>query len=574
MSGFDLNTVVFIVGVLLTIAVMGSKVSSFISAPILLLFLGIGMLSGEEGIIFHIIYNDYASAYFISNIMLALIILDGGLRTSLRVMKQVWAESAVLATIGVVVTSFFTGIAAKLFFDLTWPQAMLVGATVGSTDAAAVFSLLGNGGVSLKERVSSTLQIESATNDPMAILLTVVLLSLVSGQASTPLEISLIFVSQFGLGLILGILFGLFARFVIGNINLNSGLYAILIVGIGLTGWAITAALNGSGFLAIFIIGMLAGNQNNRAVNHILPVGEGLTWLAQITLFLLLGFLVTPSHLIDYAIPGIGVALVLTFVARPIAVIAFMKPFFKRYSNMDLSFMSWVGLRGSVPIVLAIYPMMEGVPDAELYFNIAFVVVLFSLLVQGTTLLPMARIFKVYAPQVAAPVNKSQVGIALSDDYELYNYTVTRDGLDGLQLRELKFPKRTQVAAVFRDGHMLKAQGDTRLEKDDIVSIIGHDSDERLLNSVFSQERTPKKPGRYHGRIVLDGSLKITDLEQKYQIELTSFERTMTLAEFMSYHIGGFPQIGDSISLITIRLTVVELNGDTISRVGLDDDGS
>ena len=164
MAGFDLNTVLFMVGFLLTVAVLASKLSSFISAPILLLFLAIGMLTGEEGVLLHIIYNDYTSAYYISNLMLAIIILDGGLRTSLRVMQRVWAESVVLATVGVVVTSAITGFAAYLVFDLTIPQAMLVGATVGSTDAAAVFSLLGNGGVNLKERVSSTLQIEFNTS--------------------------------------------------------------------------------------------------------------------------------------------------------------------------------------------------------------------------------------------------------------------------------------------------------------------------------------------------------------------------------------------------------------------------
>lgn len=569
MSQLDLNTVLFMGGVLLTFAVLASKLSAWISAPILLLFLGIGMATGEEGFLLHIVYNDYASAYYISNLMLAIIILDGGLRTNLGVMRRVWAESTMLATVGVVVTSFVTAAAVYWFFDVTIPQALLVGATVGSTDAAAVFSLLGNGGVSLKERVSSTLQIESATNDPMAILLTMVLLSLVTGEASSPAQIALIFVSQFGLGIILGIVFGLLGRFAVATVNLNSGLYAIMVVGIGLTGFSITAALGGSGFLAIFIIGMLSGNQNNRAVNHILPVGEGLTWLAQITLFLLLGWLVTPSHLLAYALPGIGVALVLTFVARPIAVFAFMKPFFRRYSTSDLSFMSWVGLRGSVPIVLAIYPTMEGVENAELYFNIAFVVVLFSLLVQGTSLLPMARLFRVYAPQSAAPLTKSQVGITLNDDYELYNYPVRRESLNGRTLRELRFPKRTQVAALFRDGHMLKAHGDAVLEMDDIVSIIGHAADEAQLNAVFSQERLPKASGVFEGGMLVDGTRPMTELAREYGMELTSFEKTMTVADFMSYHIGGFPQVGEKISLIDIDLTVVELRGDNVSRVGI-----
>ncbi len=569
MSAIDLNMVMFIGGLLLVFAVLASKLSSYISTPILLLFLGIGMMTGEDGFILNIVYNDYTSAFFISNVMLALIIMDGGLRTSLRMMQKVAAESVILATVGVVGTAAITGLAAYYFFDISLVEGLLVGATVGSTDAAAVFNLLGNGGVNLKERISSTLQIESASNDPMAILLTVVLLAFVSGEATSAFEVGMIFVMQFGLGTILGIVFGLFGRFAVAAINLNSGLYTIMVVGIGLTGFGITASLGGSGFLAIFIIGMLIGNQNTRSVNYILPVSEGLTWLAQITLFLLLGLLVTPSTLIDYALPGIGVALALTFIARPFAVFLFMKPFFRRYSNKELTFMSWVGLRGSVPIVLAIYPVMEGVPDSMLYFNCAFIVVLFSLLVQGATIVPAAKLFKIFAPVSAAPINKSQVGITLSDDFELYNYHVKRDSLDGLPLREMRFPKRTQVAALFRDGHMLKAHGDTKLQKDDIVSVIGHESDEVLLNSVFAQEKAPKKPDRYRGDIVLNGSVKMSELAASYDMELTSFEKSMNLSDFMSYHIGGFPQVGDKVSLINLSLTVVELQGDVVSKGGL-----
>ena len=271
MANIDINYVFFIGGLLLTIAILASKLSAVFGTPILLLFLAIGMLSGEDGVFFHIVYNDYSSAYFIANLMLAVILLDGGLRTNFRTFRSVASESVLLATIGVVFTSAITGLGAYLLFDLTIVEAMLVGSIVGSTDAAAVFSLLGNGGVHLKERISSTLQIESATNDPMAILLTVVLISAVNQEATGAAQIAMIFLSQFLIGIFLGVTFGFFARLVIPMINISSGLYMLLVLGIGLCGFAVTASLGGSGFLAIFIIGMVIGNQDIRVVkfsNH------------------------------------------------------------------------------------------------------------------------------------------------------------------------------------------------------------------------------------------------------------------------------------------------------------------
>ena len=569
MEHLDINYVFFIGGLLLTISVIVSKLSSALGTPILLLFLAIGMLTGEDGFFIHIIYNDYSSAYFISNLMLAIILLDGGLRTNFNTFKSVAPESLLLATVGVVLTSAITGLAAYFVFDLGIVGAMLVGSIVGSTDAAAVFSLLGGGGVHLKERISSTLQIESATNDPMAILLTVVLMATLQQEAQGFGQIAFIFLSQFLIGTFLGVLFGLFARLIISMINLSAGLYMLLVLGVGLCGFAVTASLGGSGFLAIFIIGMFIGNQKIRSLSYILPVSEGMTWLSQITLFLLLGLLVTPHKMMDYALPGIFVAVMLAFVARPIAVFLCIKPFFKRYSNREIAFMSWVGIRGSVPIVLAIYPVMNGIEDGQLYFNVAFTVVLFSLLVQGTSLVPASKLFKVYTPASSAPINKSEMGILVSDDFALFNYKISRQGMVGETLRSLKFPKRSRIAAVFRDNHILKAHGDLKLKLGDIVSVIGHGTDEVLFNSVFSQDKPPKYCERYNGDIILDGNEPMSELAKAYDIELTSFEEDMTLSEFVDYHIGGFAQAGESVSFINVRLTVIEQSGDKVSKVGL-----
>ena len=565
-----MNYAFFIVGILLTFAILASRLSSFFGTPLLLLFLAIGMLTGEDGIILHIHYTDYNSAFFIANMMLAIILLDGGLRTSFQTMKNVASESTLLATIGVVLTSGITGAITYLILDVSMIQALLLGCIVGSTDAAAVFSLLGKDkNVTLKSNVSSTLQIESATNDPMAILLTTTMIAFASMKATSLTDALIFFVKQFGFGILLGVLFGFVTRFIVGLISLGVGLYSIFVIGLGLIGFAITAYVGGSGFLAIFIIGMCVGNQKTRPISYILPVSEGFTWLAQNTLFLLLGLLVSPHEMVNYTYQGVVVAIVITLIERPVAVFLCMKPFFRAYSNKDLLFMSWVGLRGSVPIVLAIYPVFEQLENPQLYFNVAFVVVIVSLLFQGSLILPVSKLLKVYAPSVVTPLTKSDVGIMLSNDYELLNYRIKEDSFDNAPLRTIPFPKGTTIAAVFRDGKMIKCHGDTTIKKEDIISMIGTDADETLLSSLFSHTLKPKKHPTYHGDKIYSASTPMVDLAQQFDFELTTYEKTLTLGDLMSYHIGGYPQPGDTVNLIKVSLVVVDLEGDKIRRAGL-----
>ena len=555
----------FIAGLLLTFAILASKLSSLFGTPLLLLFLAIGMLTGEDGVIINIHYNDYNSAYFF-----ALIILDGGLRTNFNTFKKVASQSTILATFGVVLTAGITGLIAYFAIgNISIIQALLLGSIVGSTDAGAVFSLLGGNDVSLKSTVSSTLQIESATNDPMAILLTTVMLTMISGQSASWQDALMIFVMQFGLGILLGIVFGFLGRLIIASLSLGSGLYALLVFGIGLIGFSVTAALGGSGFLAIFIIGMMIGNQNIRQISYVLPVAEGFTWLCQISLFLMLGLLVSPHQMMNYVFEGVVIAVAITFIARPLAVFLCVKPFYKNYTNRDLLFMSWVGLRGSVPIVLAIYPVFADIKNPQLYFNVAFVVVIVSLLVQGATLNPVSRLFKVYAPSTAMPVNKANVGINLSNDYELFNYRVRSESMEGLTLRNIHFPKGTMIAGMFRDGHMIKTVGDTVIKHGDIISIIGTYEDEPLLNSIFTKTIVPKNKLIYNGDKIFQGSTSMKSLATKYNIELTDYEKSLTVREFMSYHIGGYAQCGDLVNLINVVLVVIALNGDKVEKVGL-----
>ncbi|MEF2912730.1 MAG: potassium/proton antiporter [Succinivibrio sp.] len=570
MPEFDMNYAFFIIGVLLIFAIFASKLSSFFGTPLLLLFLAIGMLTGEDGIILHIHYTDYSSAFLIANLMLAVILLDGGLRTSFSTMKTVATESTILATLGVVLTSGITGFLAYLILDISLIQALLLGCIVGSTDAAAVFSLLGKDDtVSLKSNVSNSLQIESATNDPMAILLTTTMIAFASAKTTSMYDAFVFFCSQFGFGILVGIVIGYIARVLIANITLGVGLYCIFVIGIGLIGFAITTYIGGSGFLAIFIIGMCIGNQKTRQVSYILPVSEGFTWLSQITLFLLLGLLVSPHEMVSYWYPGVVIAVVITLIARPLTVFLCIKPFFRAYNNRDLLFMSWVGLRGSVPIVLAIYPVFDKLDHPQLYFNVAFVVVIVSLLFQGSLIVPLSKILKVYAPSIAAPINKSDVGIMLSNDYELMNYRIKEPSFENIQLRSIVFPKGTNIAAVFREGKKIKCQGDTRIRIGDILSIIGTDADEPLLNALFSHQVRIKSHSLYHGDKIYNADTPLIDLAEQFDFELTSFEKTLSLADMMSYQIGGFPEPGDEVNLIKVSLVVVELEGDKIKRVGL-----
>ncbi|MGN0901726.1 MAG: potassium/proton antiporter [Succinivibrio sp.] len=399
--------------------------------------------------------------------------------------------------------------------------------------------------------------------------MTTTMIAFASMKATSISEAILFFIRQFGYGIVIGLLVGYVARVIISSLQLGVGLYCIFVIGLGLIGFAITSYLGGSGFLAIFIIGMCVGNQKIRQVSYILPVSEGFTWLSQITLFLLLGLLVTPSEMLTYWYPGVVVAVLITLVARPVAVFLCMKPFFKSYNNRDLLFMSWVGLRGSVPIVLAIYPVFENLDHPQLYFNVAFVVVIVSLLFQGSVINPLSKLLKVYAPSMAAPINKSDVGIMLANDFELLNYRIKEPSFEKYSLRQIAFPKGSTIAALFRDGRMIKCHGDTVLKQGDILSIIGTDADEGLLNALFSHEVRLKNSPLYKGDKIYDAQTKMVELSEQFNLELTSFEKTITLGELMTYHIGGFPQPGDTVNLISISLVVVDLNGDKIRRAGL-----
>ena len=378
---------------LVFISVLAGVFSARIGFSFLLVFLVVGTLAGVDGP-GGLVFNDFRLSFWVGNVALAVILLDGGLRTDMSTFRTGLRPSLLLATVGVVVCTAITGAAAHWLLDLSWPLALLVGAIVGSTDAAAVFSLLKSSGVHLNERVAATLEIESGMNDPMAVYLTLTFIAIAlavaggTAEAMSAGDVMLSLLQQFGWGTLLGLGCGWGLAELLKRLGRGAdgggGVRALLVVSGGLAVFAFTTWFGGSGFLAVYIMGVVVGNRARRQVRPSLSAMDGYAWLSQAGMFLLLGLLVTPTDLLRTLWPALGVSLVLMFVARPISVWLCLAPL--RFSPREITFISWVGLRGAVPIVLAVFPVMAGVPGAETFFNVAFVVVLTSLMLQGSTI--------------------------------------------------------------------------------------------------------------------------------------------------------------------------------------------
>jgi len=398
------NGPLFAAAALVFVSVLAGMFSARFGFSFLVVFLFAGIVAGEDGP-GGFRFDDHRLSFWVGNLALAVILLDGGLRTAFATFRTGLKPASVLATVGVLICAAITAAAGVLLLGLDWTTAWLLGAIVGSTDAAAVFALLTRSGVTLNERVAATLEIESGVNDPMAVYLTLAFIGIAatgqSGSGSGPWsDAALAFVQQFGWGALLGTASGLAMAALLRRVrshDASGGILALLIGAGGLSVFAATGLLGGSGFLAVYLFGLVVANRATEAVQSTLSAMDGYAWLAQAGMFLLLGLLVTPSSMQDTLLPSLGVALALIFVARPVAVWLCLLPF--RFSPRETWFISWVGLRGAVPIVLALFPLLAGTPQAGLLFNVAFSVVLVSLLVQGTTIGFLARRLGIAMPE-------------------------------------------------------------------------------------------------------------------------------------------------------------------------------
>ncbi|MEN3792593.1 potassium/proton antiporter [Fulvimarina sp. MAC3] len=551
----NLYLLILVGTVLVLLAAFSSLIASRIGAPLLLLFLSVGLIAGTDGL--GLEFDDAGLAYFIGTLALAIILFDSGFQTPFSTFRQAAAPAITLATIGVLVTSVIFGLAADYIMGFGLLEGMLLGAIVGSTDAAAVFFLLKTSGITLRDRVRSLLEIESGTNDPMAIFLTIAIVELLrqgGGFEQLGFSVLLGFVQQMGLGIIAGLIGGRGIEFFIAKLTIDRALLPILIMALALAVFALTGALGGSGFLAVYVAGLYAGNADLKRAPSIKRFQDGMTWLAQIIMFLLLGLLATPRNFDAILVPGVALALFLIFLARPIAVWLCLIPF--DFRKREKLFVSWVGLRGAVSILLAILPILSGLEASSDFFNIAFVIVLISLLLQGWTLASVAKWLQLTVPPRIGPLEKFELELPGSADHELLSYRVVEGSPVATGAR---VPRWARPSLVIRNGRSMRYQYAGRLQQGDYVYLFISPRFSPLLDRLFaSRAPVAEDDKEFYGEFTINPSSSAVSLADAYELTLTKDESELTVAELMSRRLGGLPSYGDRVPIGSVELIVRE----------------
>lgn len=480
-----IDHILLIVSLLLLVSILAGKTSYRLGIPTLLLFLIIGMLAGSEGF-GKIPFDDPERAQFIGIIALNYILFSGGFDTNWKSIRPVIGKGVMLSTVGVVLTAGLVALVVWYFTHFTFLEAFLLGAIVSSTDAAAVFSILRSKSVSLKGQLRPTLELESGSNDPMAYFLTVSIISIIQSPDKTLLSIVPLFFMQFSIGAIMGFGMGKFGQLVINRIKLDyEGLYPVLALALVILTFSATQFLHGNGFLAVYICGVFLGNKELIHKKTLVKFFDGVAWLMQIILFLTLGLLVYPSEMIPLLVPGILISLFLIFIARPVAVMLSLSVF-KMY-NRDRLFISWVGLRGAVPIVFATYPMLIGVDSSHTIFNLVFFVTIISVLVQGTSLPLVSKWLHVALPLKLRRRTPADIELSDSVKSELIEVDIMDDSpAAGRKILELNFPKTALIVMINRSGKFITPNGNTQIMKGDKLMILAETAESltKALNLV------------------------------------------------------------------------------------------
>ncbi|MBA3975912.1 MAG: potassium/proton antiporter [Candidatus Solibacter sp.] len=486
-----LDQMLIVAATLLVVGVLASKVSDRFGVPALLLFLLIGMLAGSEGI-GGIPFDDAGLTQILGIIALSFILFSGGLETDWAQVSGVLWRGLSLSTIGVMVTAVVAGSAATLLLGVSWVEGLLLGSIMSSTDAAAVFSVLRSRGASFKGTNKPLLELESGSNDPMAFFLTMALIRFVNQPDSSVLDLALMFVVQMVVGAAIGYGMGKLSVIVLNRLKLETeGLYPVLTLSVVLLAYGLASSFRGNGFLAVYLAGIVMGNSDFIHKRSLVRFHDGLAWLMQITMFVALGMLVYPSRLVPIAGIGLLIAAVLMFVARPAGV--FISLAFARMGLRHKLLVSWVGLRGAVPIVLATFPLVAGVPNPDVYFNVVFFVVLTSVLLQGTAIPQVAGWLHLSSPLARKreyPLEYVAQGKSRNDLVEV----PIPDGspVVGRQIVDLKLSKSALIVLIGRNDDFVVPRGNTVLETGDVMLVLGENSDvEAMRQLVMVSDAAP-----------------------------------------------------------------------------------
>jgi potassium/hydrogen antiporter len=565
MASLDSVSIAILLGAVLVMAgILSSLLALRFGAPLLLVFLAIGMLAGDSGP-GQLQFNDVHTTYLVGSVALALILFDGGLRTRFQSIRSVIAPSMVLATIGVLLTALITAPVAKYALDLNWTEALLIGAVVASTDAAAVFLLVQGQGLRLRPRVGATLEAESGSNDPFAVFLTLMLVEFISVGHTSSAHVALELSREALLGAVIGVIGGRIMVMALNRVALPQGLHAPFVATTALVIFGAAQIVHASGFLAVYLAGIIVGNRPTRAHNSVVTFLDAATWLAQIVMFVLLGLLVSPQRLGSSAGPAVVVALVLMLVARPVAVFLCLAPF--RFNWREKVFIAWTGLRGAVAIFLASIPLLVGLSKAYLYFDVAFVVVIISLLFQGWTLAAAARRLHVALPRADRGPRRVELDLPGQLEQELVGYPVRAKSL---YFRRGLIPSWSKPTLVIRNQNILSPAEAEPVAPGDYIYLLAPPEKADALDRFFVDMPPSTEPDPHLlGDFVVSGEITLCDLSQAYAIATPEEHAKLTLADYFDVHLDHSPKEGATLALDSIVLVARSISGGRVSVVGL-----
>ncbi|HEY7844518.1 MAG TPA: potassium/proton antiporter [Bradyrhizobium sp.] len=565
MASLDQVSIAILLGAVLVMAgILSSLLALRFGAPLLLVFLVIGILAGDSGP-GHLEFDDVRTTYLVGSVALALILFDGGLRTRFQSIRAVLAPSMALATIGVLLTAAITAPAAKYALDLNWTEALLVGAVVASTDAAAVFLLVHAQGLRLRPRVGATLEAESGSNDPFAVFLTLMLVEFISVGHSSPGHVLMELAREAVLGGIVGVVGGRVMVIALNRVALPQGLHAPFVLTTALVIFGVAQMAHSSGFLAVYLAGIIVGNRPTRAHNSVVTFLDAATWLAQIVMFVLLGLLVSPHRLGASIGPAVVIAFVLMLVARPIAVFLCLLPF--RFNWREKVFIAWTGLRGAVAIFLASIPMLVGLSKAYLYFDVAFVVVIISLLLQGWTLAAAARRLHVALPRSERGPRRVELDLPGQLEQELVGYPVRSKSL---YFRRGLIPSWSKPTLVIRNEQILTPSEADPIAPGDYIYLLAPPERAEALDRFFVDMQPSSAPDPHLlGHFVVSGEHTLSELAEIYGVKVAEDEAKLTLSDYFDVHLDNAPKEGATLPLDSIVLVARNLSGGRVNVVGL-----